>query len=260
MTEDLQVTLIQSEQIWENKTANLANYEQLLSAQLKTDLIVLPEMFNTGFSMNAAFLAEQMDDSPSIKWLIHMAKKKHAAIYTSLIIKEDEKYYNRGIFVSPDGDFRYYDKRKTFGLAGEDKIYASGKQNVCVSYKNWAIQLQICYDLRFPEISLNYLQGDSAQYDLVLYVANWPSSRKQAWCSLLPARAIENQTYVVGVNRVGTDNTNRLYFGDSSVFDLLGSPLLSMGNKQAVASVCLSYEKLVSWRKKYPFLKDRNIK
>ncbi len=257
--EDLSVTLVQADQVWEDKAANFRNYERLLSGIDQTDLILLPEMFNTGFSMNAPVLAEPFNHSASIHWLQELARTKNAAIYTSLIIEENGNYYNRGLFVQPDGTISVYDKRKTFGLAGEDKVYSKGERAVIVNYKGWKIRLQICYDLRFPEISLNHHVDNTPQYDLLVYVANWPERRNVHWRSLLPARAIENQSYVVAVNRVGNDHAGLTYSGDSCVIDLLGNRLIDITQEEQVVSISLSYEKLQDLRGKLPFLKDREI-
>ncbi len=257
--QDLRVTLVQADQIWEDKEANFQNYERLLTNSEPTDLILLPEMFNTGFSMNAESLAESYSNSKSIDWLEKMAFEKNAAIYTSLIIKEENHYFNRGVFVFPSGDLVCYDKRKTFGLAGEDKIFEAGKSNTIVNYLGWKINLQICYDLRFPEISLNYMNDGAANYDLSLYVANWPERRISHWNNLLPARAIENQSYVVAVNRVGVDQTELRYNGQSQLIDALGN-VNSVGDKEIVFATKLQAEYLAETRLKLPFLKDRNVK
>lgn len=257
---NLNVTLVQANQIWENKEANFANYERLLQDVSKTDFILLPEMFNTGFSMNAPELAEQMNDSKSIEWLKSMANKLDAAIYTSLIIQENDKFFNRGLFVEPNGTLHVYDKRKTFGLAGEDKVFASGDKEVIVNFRGWKIRLQICYDLRFPEIALNKHQGGEPAYDLLLYVANWPERRSQHWRNLLPARAIENQCYLAALNRVGVDQLDLNYSGDSCVIDLHGNRLKEFSNEEIVFSCELDRAELDEMRLKLPFLKDRVFK
>lgn len=254
---DLTITLVQANQIWEDKAANFKNYERLLAHVQQTDLILLPEMFNTGFSMNPSSLAEQQNDSTSINWLKELSIKKNAALYTSLIIEENGKFYNRGLFISAGEVFAIYDKRKTFGLAGEDKVFTKGEKAVNVNYKGWNIRLQICYDLRFPEIALNKHENGTPQYDLLLYVANWPERRNQHWKSLLPARAIENQCYLAGVNRVGTDASDLTYSGDSCVYDLLGNQLTYGSYEEQVLTLTLSADKQNSLREKLPFLKDR---
>lgn len=254
---DLTITLVQANQIWEDKAANFQNYTRLLENVHNTDLILLPEMFNTGFSMNASELAEQQNDSSSINWLKELSIKKEAAVYTSLISEENGKFYNRGVFIASGEILAIYDKRKTFGLAGEDKVFTKGEKAVNVNYKGWNIRLQICYDLRFPEIALNKHENGAPQYDLLLYVANWPERRNQHWKSLLPARAIENQCYLAGVNRVGTDATDLTYSGDSCVYDLLGNQLVSVSNEEKAFTITLSADTLISLREKLPFLKDR---
>jgi len=257
--QDLKVTLVQANQIWENKEANFKNYERLLLNTEPTDLIVLPEMFNTGFSLNAKNLAEPFETSDSIKWLKELAKVQDAAIYTSLIIFADHCFFNRGVFVFPTGDLEFYDKRKTFGLAGENKEFTSGKSPKIVLYKGWKINLQICYDLRFPEICLNSIENNETIYDLMIYVANWPEKRISHWNSLLPARAIENQAYVIGLNRVGTDNSKLAYNGQSQIVDALGETK-NLGNLEAAFSLNLRSNALAETRAMLPFLKDRNVK
>jgi omega-amidase len=254
----LNVTIVQANQVWEDKVSNLAHYEALLTQVAQTDLVLLPEMFNTGFSMNAASLYEEMESSSSIQWLKKMAEEKNAAFYTSLIIKENNQFFNRGVFVEPSGQLSYYDKRKTFGLAGEDNVFASGNKEVIVHFRGWNIRLQICYDLRFPEIALNKHVNGQAAYDLLLYVANWPERRSMHWRNLLPARAIENQCYLAAVNRVGVDAGGLNYSGDSCVIDLHGNRLVDCIHDEKVATIELSMEELNDMRKKLPFLKDRH--
>lgn len=254
--QDLTITLVQANQIWEDKKANFDNFERLLQSSTKSDLILLPEMFSTGFSMNAVELAEEMSDSPSIEWLKKIANSYHSAVYTSLIIKEENHFYNRGVFVHPTGEIELYDKQKTFGLAGEDKVYTAGKNSKIVNYKGWKINLQICYDLRFPEISLNQHIENQALYDLSIYVANWPEKRSKHWNSLLLARAIENQSFVAGVNRVGEDRNNLSYSGDSQLVDPLGDTTV-LPSVESVQTITLSATLLRETREKLPFLKDR---
>lgn len=255
--QDLRVTLVQANQIWEDKQANLENYKRLLQTCLETDLIVLPEMFHTAFSMNALEFSETMDNSIGLDWLKLTAKEKNVAIYTSLIIKEKGNYYNRGVFVIPSGKVISYDKRKCFGLAGEDKIFTPGKEKTIVEYKGWKLQLQICYDLRFPEISRNKLDSNLLPlYDVIIFVANWPEKRKLHWQTLLTARAIENQSYTIGVNRVGKDGKGLIYSGDSQVSDPLGNVQNLTTKNEEVKMICLSRELLEKTRKDLPFLKD----
>lgn len=256
--QNLKVALVQANQIWENKRANLTNYERLLENIEDVDLILLPEMFHTGFSMNAEFLAEDMENSMGLEWLKKIAEIKNTAIYTSLIIQENGVYHNRGVFVPENGEFAIYDKRKTFGLAGEDKIYKAGTKETIVNYRNWLFQLQICYDLRFPEIVRNNLSpNQNPAYDVILYVANWPQKRIEHWKILLKARAIENQCYVIGVNRMGTDGKGLEYTGESMLCDALGTSLMCGESIEEVKIVQLNKEELIQTRELLPFLKDR---
>ncbi len=252
---NLKVTLVQANQVWEDKPANYANYEALL-ANVNTDLIVLPEMFNTGFSMNAKKLAESWGNREGIEWLVQLANKYNAAVYTSLIIQEKSSYYNRGVFIFPDGKITHYDKRKLFGLAKENETYTPGEKEVIVQYKGWKFQLQICYDLRFPEIVRNNIVLDKPNYDAILYVANWPEKRITHWNSLLTARAIENQSYVIGVNRVGKDQHNLRYNGASKMIDALGTQLNIKENSEEVKTVVLNSTDLYKIRESLPFLCD----
>lgn len=254
--QDLRVTLVQTEQFWENKEKNLNHFTELLANIESTDLIILPEMFHTGFSMNAESLAEPMDNSLGINWLKEMAIQKNAAFYTSLIVQEEDKFYNRGVFIEPSGKITTYDKRKTFGLAGEDKVFNAGNEKVIINYKDWNIQLQICYDLRFPEISRNKIVRDQPLYDLLIYVANWPEKRSEHWKSLLQARAIENQSYVIGLNRVGKDANALTYSGDSMIINALGEKQCLEINKTEVKQFMLIGEQLKKTRALLPFLKD----
>lgn len=258
--QDLRIALVQADQIWEDKAANLEHYEELLKSVSETDLILLPEMFQTGFSMNVKALAEKMEDSPSISWLKKQAGEKNAAFYTSLIIEEDGKYYNRGIFAEPNGAITYYDKRKLFGMAEEPIHFTAGSKEVIVDYLGWKINLQICYDLRFPENSRNREIDGLPAYDLLLYVANWPERRIQHWSALLPARAIENQCYVAGLNRVGTDNLGLSYNGQSKLINLLGEEISNLSNSESVIRVSISYHEMAQLREKLPFLKDSNYR
>ena len=254
---DLTITLVQADQIWEDVQANLDHYESLLSKVDSTDLIVLPEMFQTAFSMNTS-LAEKMS-GPSVSWLKKMAAQKDCAIYTSLMISENDTFYNRGIFVLPSGVITTYDKRKTFGLAKETDYFTAGTQEQIVSWKGWNIQLQICYDLRFPEISRNrILENGNAAYDLIIYVANWPEKRSSHWNALLKARAIENQCYVVGVNRVGSDANGFTYSGDSKLIDSLGVEHILPLGVESCESLVIKKDKLNTIREMLPFLSDRS--
>lgn len=256
--QDLNVTLVQANQVWEDKQANLDNYSRLIEQTTATDLIVLPEMFHTAFSMNAAEFAETMENSIGLNWLQQTAKDKDAAIYTSLIINEKGNFYNRGVFVYPTGEIATYDKRKSFGLAGEDRVFTAGNSRQLVEFRGWKIQLQICYDLRFPEIARNILDAsENPLYDVLIYVANWPERRNLHWKTLLTARAIENQCYTIGVNRVGEDGKNLIYSGDSLLADPLGITQFLTPHLEEVKTFQLSKAELTKIRKDLPFLKDQ---
>lgn len=258
--QDLRITFVQADQRWEDKTANFAHYEELVQPVSETDIILLPEMFQTGFSMNAEQLAEKMETSASISWLKEQAKEKKAAFYTSLIIEEEGKYYNRGVFIEPDGKLTYYDKRKLFGMAEESNHFTAGSKEVIVDYLGWKINLQICYDLRFPENIRNGEIDGKPAYDLLLYVANWPERRIHHWSTLLPARAIENQCYVAGLNRVGNDHSGLSYTGQSKLINLLGEEISNLSDTESVITQSISYDELVELREKLPFLKDSDYR
>ena len=253
--QDLKVTLVQANQIWEDKYANFSNYLCLIeSINEPTDLVVFPEMFDTGFSMNVD-LAEDWNSNSSVVFLVDLAVKKQFAIYTSLMVKHNNHFYNRGVFVFPSGQISFYDKRKSFGLGGEDKFYTAGETETIVMYKDWKINLQICYDLRFPEIARNYELNGIPKYDLLLYVANWPAKRSEHWKTLLKARAIENQSHIIGVNRIGEDANGLIYSGDSSCFDPLGNIYCHLEN-ESIFTTTLSEFTLNNTRTSLPFLKD----
>lgn len=245
------ITTIQSDIIWENISENLKNYESKIE-NLNSDVIVLPEMFSTGFTMNPESLAEEMTGT-TVNWMKENSKKINSAICGSVIIKEDNKYYNRFIWVNPDGTLYHYDKKHLFSFAGEDKNYTAGDSKIIIEYKGWKICPLICYDLRFPVWSRN-----TEDYDILIYVANWPVKRKHAWKTLLLSRAIENQCYVVGVNRVGFDNNSNFYSGDTSIVNALGELLYIRSHSEDVFTTTLDKEELNKIRKKLPFLDDRD--
>jgi predicted amidohydrolase len=200
-------------------------------------------------------LAESWENNSSLDYLIELAAEYNTAIYTSMMAKVDDTIFNRGVFVFPTGDVQTYDKRKSFGLGGEDKYYTSGNKETIVEFRGWKINLQICYDLRFPEIARNYEVNRIPKYDLLLYVANWPAKRAEHWKSLLKARAIENQSYVIGVNRVGVDKNELIYSGDSICVDSLGELMVQLEN-EIVFTTTLSKLTLNNTRTSLPFLKD----
>jgi predicted amidohydrolase len=249
----MKVALIQSSLFWENPKANRNHFEEKINAiSEKVDLIVLPEMFSTGFTMNPEAVFETMLGE-TIQWLQSLAKAKNSAITGSLVIKENNNFYNRLVFVFPSGDIQFYDKRHLFTLASEDKVYTSGKEKLIVEYQGWKICPLICYDLRFPVFSRN-----TENYDLLIYVANWPKARIQAWDILLKARSVENLCYTIGVNRIGLDDNNFEYNGHSQTVDFFGNYVIEPQETEDVFIVELNKEKLVETRNKLGFLNDRD--
>ncbi len=250
---DLKVTLVQSSLIWEEADANRNHFSKLLKVIRKnsTHLILLPEMFTTGFTMAAELVAETMN-GPSVQWMRDLAKSKNAVVCGSLVIQEKNNYFNRLIWARPDGDLLHYDKRHLFRMANEHKTYAPGKRKLVVDLNGWNVCPLVCYDLRFPVWSRS--KGD---IDLLIYVANWPERRSYAWKQLLIARAIENQCYVCGLNRVGVDGKDIPYSGDSVVLDPLGMPLTAIKyKKESVTTITLSKKKLSDLRKVFPVAMD----
>lgn len=248
----MNVTLLQSELIWQDPPANRAAIEGHLQKMTQTDLLILPEMFTTGFTMDPKKFAEKMNGA-SISWLQEIAAKKNCAITGSLIIEEDHTFYNRMVFITSEGDIQYYDKRHLFSFAGENNHYSKGSEKVIVKYRGWKILLQICYDLRFPVFSRNI-----ENYDLAIYVANWPEPRIHAWNTLLMARAIENMAYVIGVNRIGTDANNHSYPGKSQVIDPLGNVQLDAREFSGMFPTTLDKDLLNNTRTKFAFLNDKD--
>lgn len=247
--------MIQSLLVWEHPEQNRLNlFKKIESISQAVDIIVLPEMFTSGFTMNASEVAETMNGE-TVAWMKDLASKKHSAITGSLVIKENGNFYNRLLFVHPDGKVDTYDKRHTFTLAGEDKVYSSGTKKLIVNYKDWKICPLVCYDLRFPVWARNV-----ENYDVLIYVANWPKARVAAWDALLQARAIENMSYCVGVNRVGLDGNNHEYSGHSAAYDVLGHRMDTIPyDKEAVEIITINKEELKTFRSKLNFLEDRDL-
>ena len=249
----MKVTLIQSALVWENQAANQKHFEQKINTiPQDVDLIVLPEMFTSGFTMNPTAVAETMQGA-TVTWLQALAKARNCAITGSLVIQENGNFYNRLVFVFPSGKIQFYDKRHLFTLAGEDKVYTSGNQKIVIDYLGWKICPLICYDLRFPAFSRN-----SEDYDLLIYVASWPKIRTNAWDALLKARAIENMSYAIGVNRVGTDANGYEYIGHSQAVDFLGNYILEPVASEGNFSILLDKEIMLETRQKLGFLNDRD--
>ena len=280
---DLTFSLIQSTLHWEDKAANLQMFQQKIERIAeKTEVVILPEMFSTGFSMNPAPLAETMD-GPTVAWMKEIAAKKNIIVTGSLIIAsppaplraergepshhfQADAYFNRLIWMLPNGQYGFYDKRHLFAFAGEDKYYTAGNKRLIASVKGWKINLLVCYDLRFPVWARQtphpptpspHREGEYApEYDVLIYVANWPQRRNHAWKTLLQARAIENQCYVIGVNRVGEDGNGVNHSGDSMVVDPLGEVLYHKEIDEDVFTITLQKEHLEEVRNKFPFLRD----
>jgi predicted amidohydrolase len=255
--QDLKVALVQTQQFWEDKSRNLQHFEQHLAGiQESVDLIVLPEMFNTSFSMNAQGIAEKMD-GPSIDWLKQQAATHKCAITASLVIEEDKRYYNRMLVVAETGVIAQYDKRHLFRMANEDQHYTPGTNRVVLNLKGWNILLQVCYDLRFPVFSRNKTIGEQTEYNAAIYIANWPEKRADIWSTLLRARAIENQVYVIGVNRVGIDGNDISYSGDSQMIDPWGNVSFSFAkNEEGVKILTLKDDVINHIREAFPAFKD----
>ena len=252
MQNELKLALIQSPLVWENPQHNRINFtEKLNSLSSDVDLIVLPEMFTTGFTMNPQNLGRE-EGQITLEWMQKMAREKNAALTGSLSFYENENYTNRLFFVKPDGSHHQYDKRHTFTLAGEDKVYRAGTERLTLNYEGFKICPMICYDLRFPVWARN-----TEDYDVLLYVANWPKPRIAAWDTLLKARAIENMAYVIGVNRIGTDEVGHHYPGHSAVYDGLGEQLV-FSEKEAIVYASLYKNDINTLREKLRFLEDRD--
>ncbi|GAB7256011.1 amidohydrolase [Polaribacter sp. OB-PA-B3] len=254
MKNELKVAGIQADLAWENPKENITFFEEKINTLNKDiDLIVLPEMFTSGFTMQPENVAEPMNGF-SVSWMQEMAQKHQIAICGSLVITENDKFYNRFIFVHPNKELETYNKRHSFTLAGENKVYTSGVERIIINYKGWRICPLICYDLRFPVWARN-----TDNYDLLIFMANWPVARIKAWETLLKARAIENMSYVVGVNRAGKDANNYEYSGNSLIIDFLGEELSSLNyNEIGIVSSIIYKEKQDIVRNKLGFLNDKD--
>lgn len=249
----LSVLMVQPELRWQAPAENLEQLEHLIRRSLDgrdADLVLLPETFTTGFLGDLSREPESMDGD-TLSWMKRLAEEYDAAIAGSVVIGENGNRYNRFLFVTPDGLVHFYDKRHLFAYGGEHERYSAGGQRVIVDYRGWRIALQVCYDLRFPVWCRN--RGD---YDLLAFVANWPAKRASAWSALLKARAIENQAFVIGINRVGKDGNGLDYLGQSAAFDALGQELLGLGNQVTAQTVDLDLDALVRLRGELPFLAD----
>jgi omega-amidase len=257
----LTITGIQSTLHWEDKKANLQMFEQKISSiSQPTEIVVLPEMFSTGFSMQPEKLAETMDGE-TLQWMRRVAAQKKIILTGSLIIEENKNYYNRLVWVLPNGQVGYYDKRHLFAYGDEDRHYTPGEKRLIASVNGWKVNLLVCYDLRFPVWSrqsppASVEAGSGPEYDVLIYVANWPEKRVQAWTTLLRARAIENQCYVIGVNRTGDDGKKIHYSGESMAIDPLGEILYHKKDEEDIFTVTLDKSYLEKAREKFPFWRD----
>ncbi len=253
--QNLKIAAIQADLVWHNAVLNLKKFsEKINDIKEQVDLIILPEMFSTGFSMLPQKVAETMQGE-TVKWMRKTASEKNTAIAGSVVISEGKKFYNRFLFVHPSGEINFYDKRHLFTLAGEDKVYTSGKEKLMVNYKGWKICPLVCYDLRFPVWARNV-----EDYDLLIYVASWPKIRIVAWDTLLKARAIENMCYTIGVNRVGVDANNYEYSGHSVVYDCLGEKLAgTQPNLEETVVFTLEKNHISEIRNKLGFLNDKDF-
>jgi len=250
--QDLKVSIIQSDLVWKDVQSNLAGFEfDIDQIQEKVDLIVLPEMFNTGFVIDPEDVAEEMEGL-SMQWLRKQSAKMQAVICTSLIIKENGKFYNRLVWMKPNGSFQQYDKRHLFSLGGEHQKFTGGTESLIVELKGWKIKPLVCYDLRFPVWSKNNYVNGNYDFDLLIYIANWPAPRRDPWMSLLKARAIENQSYVIGVNRIGEDGNGLDHAGDSNIYDAKGQKLFQQDSySEFTENHLLSKKELDGFREKF---------
>lgn len=253
--QDLTVTLLQTEILWENIPANLALLDKKIDGiSEKTDVIILPEMFSTGFTMNVEKLAEPMTGA-AVSWLVAKARKQNSHILGSVIIMENQKYFNRLVWAKPDGEILTYDKKHLFHMAGEHKVFSPGNRHLTVEVNGWKLRPFICYDLRFPVWCRNF----ENQYDTAIYIANWPGGRAAHWKLLLAARAVENQCYVIGVNRVGQDGNRLNYSGDSSIIDPLGNTLFTQADVPCAHTAKLCYGKLREYRETFAAWQDADV-
>jgi len=249
--QDLNLTIIQTSLYWNDRDRNISMFENYLSQIQQADLIVFPEMFNTGFVVEPETAAETME-GPTVKWLKNKAAEKNCVLTGSLIIRENGNYFNRLIWARPDGTLEKYDKRHLFSMGGEGEHFSPGRQKIVVEINGWNVCPLVCYDLRFPVWSKNKNINRQHEFDVLIYVANWPQARNHAWKSLLTARAIENQCYVVGVNRIGKDGNEIIYSGDSIVLDAKGWPLTHFPpNEVTIESTCLKAQELIDFRKAF---------
>ncbi|MCH7657955.1 MAG: amidohydrolase [Bacteroidetes bacterium] len=248
MTDELKITIVQTNIHWENKNENTEMFSRIIRNMAQnTDLVILPEMFSTGFSMQPALLAEYIN-GPTVSWMSKIAREYNAVITGSIIIREKNKFLNRLIWMPPDGNLKYCDKRHLFRMGEETQYYSRGNKKLITSWKGWRFRPLVCYDLRFPVWSRN--RND---YDMLIYVANWPEARRKVWKNLLVARALENQVYVVGVNRIGVDGRDISYAGESMIVNPRGNIVSEISaHKESVETISVSLDDLITFREKFP--------
>ncbi len=252
----LTLTLIQTQLAWQDKKTNLRLLEEKIeSIPDSAEVVILPEMFSTGFCMEPQLLAETIS-GPTMEWMKDISRRHSVILTGSIIIEEEGRYYNRLVWMQPDGRYGYYDKRHLFAYAGENITYTPGNKRLVASVKGWRIHLQVCYDLRFPVWTRQQSHDQQPEYDILVNVANWPQKRIHAWKTLLCARAIENQCYTIGVNRVGDDGNNIYHSGNSLVIDPLGEVLYHMADEEDIFTITLQKQKLQEVRERFPFWKD----
>ncbi len=252
----MKVSLVQTVLSWESPNNNFIRLDNVLGKLGRTDLVVLPEMFTTGFTMNTSIAEQWSLESTTLLWMRNWAKEHQAVLTGSIACESEGKYFNRLIWMRPDGSVDFYDKRHTFGFAGEDQHYQAGTKRLVEHWKGFDCCPMICYDLRFPVWSRNRWEHGKAQYDVLIYVANWPAARREAWSTLIKARAIENQCYVLAVNRVGTDPNGNVYSGDSAIISPKGEVLWTKADLAEVGECVLDKNELHAFREKFPVLKD----
>jgi len=249
--QDLRVTVVQTDIFWEEPERNIARFDEVIGRIKDTHLVILPEMFTTGFSMEAHRLAQTMHGS-SVQWLREKSRQRKIDITGSIIIEEKGRYYNRLVWAKPDGDIFTYDKKHLFRISGEEKVYSAGDSRLTVEIDGWKLRPFICYDLRFPLWTRNF----GNEYDVAIFIANWPEKRSAHWRLLLQARAVENLSYVVGVNRVGTDGGRFYHSGDSSIIDPRGEILFRKSHEECIHTEALSSDQLEAYRASFPFWMD----
>ena len=254
--QNINLTLIQSDIYWEDITANLAAFEEKIwKISEQTDVIILPEMFTTGFSMSTKSIAESMNMT-TFKWMKQLSIQTGAVITGSYIVTANHNYFNRLIWMQPDGEFLFYDKKHLYRNSGESLNFVAGKEKIIPTWRGWKFCPLICYDLRFPIWSRNIWKNEQSLYDCLIYVANWPEPRHNAWQTLLKARAIENLSYCVGVNRIGKDENRLKYLGGSSLIDFKGNIIFEAENNNEIITLSLDRKKLNDFRAEFPFYLD----